>query len=123
MKLYSEMTTAEKAAIDADEDRREARKANFIGASDDKAPADGRWFTPMTVGDLRRIYADTRASTRAMGAFEAPGAFEAACRQVAAEKGIALTPGGWLDAATQVYWDTWADLREVEAEDSCYCGR
>ena len=39
-KLYSEMTKAEQAAIDADEDRREARKAAFVGADVD---LDARW--------------------------------------------------------------------------------
>ena len=101
-KAYSEMTAAEKAAIDADEDRREARKAGFVGASDVNA-------------DLRVAFAALRTQAGLNGF---TGNFKQAC--INANDGeVPSTPEAWVAAAETVYNDTLdglADEADFEAE-------
>lgn len=88
--LYSEMTPAQKAAIDADEDRREARKANFVGAD-------------VAFLDIQR--SQFRVARREARKAGFTGDFNKAC--IATRR---VKPGGypeqWLDAAEKVLADT-----------------
>lgn len=98
-KLYSEMTLAEQAAIDACEDRREAYKAAMNRDS--------------SVEGLRRQYAMWRDRTVEAG-FQ--GDFADAC--VASVGQPPMTPEGWVLAARQVYFTFDADTNEGEARCS-----
>lgn len=97
--LYSEMTPAEQATIDADEDRREARKAAFVGAD------DNRW-------ELRLDYAEWRRKAVSEG-FR--GDFKAACITVN-DGEVPPSPEAWVAAAEGVYWDACADNCYDESE-------
>ena len=82
-KLYSDMTPADRARIDAEEDRREARKANFVGAD-------------LSMDDLfRNIYAQRRNKAREIGF---TGNFAHACI-TANGGGVPATPEQWVTAS------------------------
>ncbi len=94
-KLYSDMTPAEQAAIDQDEDRREARKAHFH---------DG-------LEGQRAKFRARRAEAVALG-FK--GDFLATCRSMAVTP--PMTPPEWLLAADLVVLAYAPEDEDFEAE-------
>ena len=89
-KLYRNMTPAERARIDAEEDHREARKANFVGAD-------------VALLDIQRSqFRVARREARKAGFI---GDFTKACLATRRVK-VGGTPDQWLDAAEKVLADT-----------------
>lgn len=92
-KLYSDMTPAERARIDAEEDRREARKAGFVGAD-------------VTLLDIQRSQFRVIRREACKAGFD--GDFTKACLATRGVK-VGGTPDQWLNAAWQVLADTLPD--------------